>query len=384
MSVRLLLCTSDERLRDLLRAFIELMDDVEMVAALETSAQVLPRIAATKELDVVLVDEHLGPWPAPVELSRTISVTWPWLAVIMVDLDGVEALQNAMENGARGAIPRDPSLEEFKHQVRVAGTWSHEMRRHFVPGQSRARTPVKGSVLALTGAKGGTGATTLAIQLALLAGARKRVCLVDMDVLSGDLSGFLDTVHRLDVSQLAQVDPITPEMLEEVLFAHSDMVHVLLAPVEQEDGEMISSRATNRIIGALRDRYDVVIVDCGAYSGEPSITAVEAADQVLLTATADPIALRAAKRRARLWHRLEVRRHEDILVLLTRTADDSLTPDQAQAALELTVADVTVPEVSRSALNQETFSLTEDGNYREALSTLSSTLGWLSTEDTHR
>src|SRR5690606_10811410 len=134
-----------------------------------------------------------------------------------------------------------------------------------------------GLVIALAGAKGGTGTTTTAVHLALAASnARRTVCLVDMDLQTGDLPTFLDITHRRSIVDLAEAaDDLNPTALAETLFAHRAGPHVLLAPREGERSEDIDGRAVRQILGSLRSRYDLVIVDVGAYTSEATAMAAE-------------------------------------------------------------------------------------------------------------
>ena len=107
------------------------------------------------------------------------------------------------------------------------------------------------ALVAVAGAKGGVGCTTVALHLALAAarGAPGRpVCLVDLDLQKGDLRAFTDTPYRRSIADLVEVaDELSVRHLQETLYTHRDGVRLLLAPDHgraRRGGRLARSRAT--------------------------------------------------------------------------------------------------------------------------------------------
>ena len=125
-------------------------------------------------------------------------------------------------------------------------------------------------MVAIAGAKGGVGATTVAVHLALEAARRgpdRSVCLVDFDLQAGDVRSYLDLTHRRSVGDLVDVaSDLSSRQLDESLSAHPSGLRVLLPPPEGERAEDVTGDVARRILGALRSRFDVVVVDVGAMS----------------------------------------------------------------------------------------------------------------------
>src|SRR5262249_42528201 len=119
-------------------------------------------------------------------------------------------------------------------------------------------------------------------------------------------------------------------------------------------------------------RYDVVIVDCGAYMTEAGAVAIELADTVLVTATPDLPCLRAVQRLSKMWERLQVRKGDDLSVVLVRAdRKNEVQPDFARKILGLPMLKTTVPACFRSleeAANTGTPKSVESGDYRKAIS----------------
>ncbi|GAA2075513.1 AAA family ATPase [Actinomadura alba] len=382
MSIRILIGTADQELAGALRAQITELPDLEVVGVEKGSSGVIGIVTTEQSLDVVLVDEGIGPMPAH-DLVRELALRRPHGAAVLLSRRMDEdVLTRALEAGARGVMSRSPSLEELETRVTAAADWSREMRRRLDTTSHDALQEERGRVIALAGAKGGTGTTTLAVQLALAAAAERTVCLVDMDLQTGDIPSYLDVVHRRSIADLVGVaSEITGPMIADALFVHRDGPHVLLAPSEGERAEEVTALAARQILSALRSRFEMVIVDCGAFMTEGSVTAVELADRVILTVTPDLPALRAAKRLVQLWVRLEVRKDDELSVVLTQQSRrNEIQPDLAGKILSLPLAKSTVPSAFRAlekAINSNTLSRVEDDGFRRAIMQLGTEFGIL-------
>lgn len=192
------------------------------------------------------------------------------------------------------------------------------MRRHLSTGADVFTGP-GGTVVTVSGAKGGVGATVTAVQLALAAQASGRsAALVDMDLQAGDIGSYLDVQFRRSIVDLSAITDISPRVLSDAVFSHSSGLALLLAPGDGERGEEVSDRSARQIVSALRSRYEVVVIDCGSQLQGASAAAIEMADTALLVTTPDVIAVRGAKRLVRMWDRLQIRKAEETVTIVNR------------------------------------------------------------------
>jgi pilus assembly protein CpaE len=338
---------------DAIRAITTLLSqlpDADPVAPVADSTQLIDTLArlAAESVDelpeVVVVHERIGPVPA-LELVREVALRFPAVGVILVTTDASPGLfQAAMDSGARGLIALPLSYEELANRVQAVAAWSVGVRRHLGHGGD-VFTGVGGTVVTVSGAKGGVGATLAAIQLALAAQASGRtVALVDMDLQTGDIASFLDVQFRRSVVDLAAITDISPRVLADAVFRHDTGIALLLAPGEGERGEEVTDRAARQIVSALRSRYEVVVIDCGAQMSGASAAAVEMADTALLFTTPDVVAVRAAKRTVRMWDRLQIRKAEETTIVVNRyTRGTEIQPALVQRITGTTVAATAIP-----------------------------------------
>ncbi|MHC3815464.1 AAA family ATPase [Streptomyces sp. NBC_00341] len=326
------------------------LPDAEPAAPVGDSTQLIDTLArlAGESLDelpeVVLVHERIGPVPA-LELIREVSLRFPAVGVVLITADASPSLFSAaMDSGARGLVTLPLGYEELVNRVQSAAQWSVGVRRHLGAGGDVFTGP-GGTVVTVSGAKGGVGTTVAAVQLALAAQASGRtVALVDMDLQSGDIASYLDVQFRRSIVDLAAISDISPRVLSDAVFSHSTGIALLLAPGEGERGEEVSDRAARQIVSALRARYEILIIDCGAQMSGANAAAIEMADTALLVTTPDVVAVRGAKRIVRMWDRLQIRKAEETTTVVNRfNRNTEIQPALIQKITGTRLAGTSVP-----------------------------------------
>ncbi|MFD4865921.1 CpaE family protein [Streptomyces sp. NPDC058412] len=326
MTTRILPAVGDPDAARAISTLLSQLPSAEPAAPVPDSTSLLDTLArlAVDSIDelpeVVLVHERIGPVPA-LELIREVALRFPAVGVVLVSSDAGPALFSAaMDSGARGLIGLPLSYEELAARVQAAAQWSVGVRRHLGKGSAAdVFTGPGGRVVTVTGAKGGVGATFTAVQFALAAAASgRRTALVDMDLQAGDVGSYLDVQFRRSIADLAGIQDISPRVLQDAVYDDRTGLALLLAPADGERGEEVDDRAARHIVGALRSRYELVVIDCGTQVTGANAAAVEMADVAVLVTTPDVVAVRAAKRMVRMWERLQVRKAEDTAMVVNR------------------------------------------------------------------
>ncbi|MDI3299494.1 MAG: AAA family ATPase [Bacillota bacterium] len=226
--------------------------------------------------------------------------------------------------GGSGAGEREASWQALER-----------LRREEGAGRAPVRT-LRPQVVALVGAKGGAGKTSLAVNLAALLAARTeaKVLLVDLGLEGPDASVQLEL---LDSPGLVDLLPFAGRL--ESAEAQAAVRHHRLGfdavggPPRPELAELIDPHQVGLLLRGALSRYDLTLVDTG-----PSLPAAlrrvvgEAATQLLLLTTAEPAALRrlhlALHQEEAAWPR------ERLRLVLTRLSAAGPVPP-AQAAREL-------------------------------------------------
>jgi pilus assembly protein CpaE len=339
---------------DTARSLITLLSQLpgtEPMRAVPDSATLLETLAALSHEsvaglpEVVVVHERIGPLPA-LELIREVALRFPAVGVVLISADPTAGLYSAaMDAGARGLAGLPVSFEELSTRLAAAAQWAAGMRRHLGAGESFGTGP-GGTLITVSGAKGGVGATLLSTQLALAAQRPegRGVVLVDLDLLSGDVGSFFDVQFRRSLADLAGISDISPQVLAEAVFTHRTGLSMLIAPAEGERGEDVTDTTARQLLAAVRARYDTVVVDCGSQMNAATAAAVELADTALLVTTPDVISVRAVNRMVRMWDRLQIRKAEGVTTVVNRlTRSSAIQPQLISRITGTQVARQTVP-----------------------------------------
>ncbi len=124
-----------------------------------------------------------------------------------------------------------------------------------------------GAVIVVHGLAGGTGATTLAVNLAWELATQGKtggpsVCLLDLDLQYGSVSTFLDLPRREVVyDMLSDTESMDEEIFGQALLTYEDKLHVLTAPADMLPLDLVNSEDIARVLKMARNQFDYVIVD---------------------------------------------------------------------------------------------------------------------------
>ncbi|HVA10337.1 MAG TPA: AAA family ATPase [Acidimicrobiales bacterium] len=211
-------------------------------------------------------------------------------------------------------------------------------------------------VFTVASSSGGCGKTFYATNLAcyLAAQTGQRVCLVDLDLQFGEVSTALHLRPRFTISDLLSREPIDEddldEHVEEYLQEHDLGFSVLAAPFSPAEADMIAPKDVYKVMGALRKRFDFIVVDTPAQLSEVVLAAFDHSTKVLCMVTLDLPSIRNMRVFLSTLEKLRIN-SESIGVVLNKVEDDvGINITDVQEVLDNKIVSV-LPysrEVSRS------------------------------------
>lgn len=155
-----------------------------------------------------------------------------------------------------------------------------------------------GQLLALLGASGGTGASTLAVNLSgVLARDAARCALIDLKPGVGDLAALLDLKPAHNLADLClNAARMDRAMFESALAAHTSGIHLLAPPQMYEDIRLVTPQGVHKTLNLARDSFPFAVVDLEDCFHEEQVVVLRQADIILLVLRLDFTSLRSTRR----------------------------------------------------------------------------------------
>lgn len=202
-----------------------------------------------------------------------------------------EVLITAMQAGISEYLPRPAEGEA------LSAALERVERKLGVSTRSGTRGP--GQILSFYSAKGGSGCTTLATNVAIhlhrLTG--KKTLLVDLDPELGEIALFLGVEPRFNfVDMIRNFHRMDAELLNSYIEKHDSGVHLLSAPYQPEPSEGVSAEQIRKVLHFLKQHYDYLVVDSSKSLSSATLANLAVADQIYLITNVDLPSLRNIKR----------------------------------------------------------------------------------------
>lgn len=205
--------------------------------------------------------------------------------VILIAEDVTPAsLHQLLRKGADEFVPYPLPEHELQSAIdRLSSPEPEVNQNQHNTAQLKSGSSKEGALIVVHGLAGGTGATTMAVNLAWeLANVEKdnapSVCLLDLDLQYGSISTYLDLPRREAVFEmLSDTDNMDEEVFGQALLSFDDKLQVLTAPSDMVPMDIISPEDIERVIELARAHFDYVIVDMPKTLVQWSETVLQAA-----------------------------------------------------------------------------------------------------------
>jgi pilus assembly protein CpaE len=298
------------------------------------------------------------------------------LDVMLPKLDGYQvATKIRTEEGASGHVPIIMLTAEREVEQKVRGLRAgaddylikpfhpaelmariKSLLARFAPQETLVGRPPLGRILALYGAKGGVGTTTIAINaaIALHRELGRKVCLVDGNLQFGDHRVFLDLgLDKKSIVDVVTAPTIDVDLVRQVMVKHDSGVDLLLAPPSPETAELVTQEHIPIILELLRGLYDYVVIDIDKRLDDINLGILETADTMFVVMTADLSCLKNVRLVLETIGHLGYEAGKVQLVLNRSNAFTGINVKNAEGALKRTIDHQIVNEYrgAISALN---------------------------------
>lgn len=297
------------------RAVLQVLVDSTSVARAVHSAPNFPTVAADPVMrriqsanpDVVMVDVPADNADGALRTIELLQQELPQIAVFAVgSLSQPQIIVNAMRSGAREFIERPTTTTELLEAFVRLSTAQRKVQQE----------GIRGRVFTVLNAKGGSGATTVAVNLALaLQAAHGNTALADVATV-GHAALHMNLKPAFSVAEaIRNLHRLDHTLLEGFMTRHESGLHVLAGPnvpipVEPSTAEFA------KLFDMLAGRYRYIVVDVSTRTDATARLVSSLSQTVLLVAHADVASLWSA---ARLQQYLsEIGGRDQLRLLLNR------------------------------------------------------------------
>ena len=350
--IRVIIVDDVSETRENVRKLLQFESDVEVVGVARTGKEAI-QLSEDMQPDVVLMDINM-PDMDGISATEAIRAKQPAVQVVILSVQGDQNyMRRAMLAGARDFLTKPPMGDELISAIRRAGSMAQVERSKNAQVQV---SPIvgnvgavlgygasKGKVVTIYSPKGGTGCTTIAVNLALtLHNADTQVALVDGNLQFGDVAVFMNEQGKNTIVDLApRAEELDPEIVEEVMLKHAASgLHILAAPSRPEYAEKVSSAQFTRVLEYLRQMYAYVVVDTAALLTDVTLAAIDVSDLVVLITTQDIPSIKNCRLFLDLSQTLGIDRERILFVMNRFDKRINITPDRVTDNLKQEVVSV--------------------------------------------
>ena len=265
------------------------------------------------------------------------------VSVLLLAAPWPEVWREALRSGVRDVVDPGKGHAEVApalHRALTRAAHLHELRSAAAPA-----APDTGRVIVVLSAKGGSGKTMVASNLAAaLAGlARGPVALVDLDVQFGDAASALGLVPEHTIAGLAVVPEIDSTTLKVFLTPHEPSgAFVLCGAASPEEGDTVTDKHAARVVELLSRDFACVVVDTSAGIDELTLAALDHATDAVLVSTMDVASIRNLGKEIHALDRVGLLPASRHFVLNRADARVGIDAADVQAALGMEI-DASVP-----------------------------------------
>jgi pilus assembly protein CpaE len=357
--IRTLIVDDIAETRENVRKLLQFEADVEVVGAARTGKEGI-QLARELDPDVVLMYINM-PDIDGITATETIRQSSPHIQVVILSVQGDQNyMRRAMLAGARDFLTKPPMGDELISAIRRAGEMSHAERTKGgsarlvssstaaggVPAGIAGIPPAtKGKIITVYSPKGGTGCTTIAVNLAVgLHNEATRVVIVDANLQFGDVAVFVNEQGKNTILDLApRVDELEPEIVEDTLIKHeASGVRILASPARPEMAEKVAADQFVKVLQYLQQLYAYVVVDTASILTDVVLGTIDISDVIILVTTQEIPAIKNSRLFLDLLQTMGVDRERIVFTMNRYDKRIAITPERISDNLKQVIA-ATIP-----------------------------------------
>lgn len=338
--IRVLIADDATGLRNAIREYISLEEDIEIVGEAINGEETLKKVERLLP-DVVIMDVNM-PVISGIEATEKISIEHPEIVVIMMSvISDSEYMKKSMNAGSRDYLQKPFTHSELVSAIRTSfnNEQNRKNRMKLIKDNGKENDIKLPQIVTVFGTKGGVGKTTLAVNLAVQTAKTtgKRVLLVDLDLQFGDVAVYMNIMPKRSISELAQEkNKLDIELVESYLITHTSGVKILPAPIRPEYAEIVNAEFVQDLLTLVRSKYDYIVIDTPPIFHDTLLGALDMSTQIFIIMSMDLPTIKNIKLCMELLKTLHL--DSKVKMVLNRASEDfGVTINDAEEVLEMKI-----------------------------------------------
>lgn len=354
MKTRVLIAERDRATRNSIREMIGEGGDFDVVGLARDSQEAI-QLAVQLSPDVALIAYDL-PGLTGMQTCEILSSLAPGIMIgLITDAKTPERLDKALSCGARAVIAKPLSADQVYSLVsELAELKQRRGSTETLQWADPARYP---KIIAVTGAKGGVGKSTIAANLSTVMAWQDpdAVMLIDFYTQFGDIPTMFNFTPKGTIADIMPVcADLDVDLVNSYVTRHSSGVHLLVMSVEPLPPEVVDLECLDSLIYVLKSQYRYIIVDMPPVLYTTTLHVLTHSSMILLIANLRDLTTLTDTRKLYGMLRSERISNDSVGIVLNRTSrTDKLRLQDVQQMFECQIV-AQVPDYDKvtTAINE--------------------------------
>src|SRR5689334_6364357 len=289
--------------------------------------------ARTSKPDAIITDVMMPDFSG-YELTRILRREPDFADIPILILTAQSGLEDKLKAFEAGA---DDHLTKPFEGAELMARLSALLRRAEASRAPRTIPIHEGRMIAVHSLRGGTGSSTLAVNLGIGLASLwpQSTILLDLTMTSGQIALMLNKTLRRTWADISLFQPgeLDISLLNSVTDTHESGLSFIAAPTLPTEAAPFQAETLGTALKLLKQNYEYIVADLSHDFGDLTLQALDAADVILIIASPDMSSVRSASAAIDTYKRLGYSKDQMKLILNATFPRAGLPKDKIEAAI---------------------------------------------------